>query len=45
VALFALLTERSFTWLERRLVSPGLRRTPNLQGEILNMPEAKGASG
>lgn len=45
VALFALLTERSFTWLERRLVSPGLRRTANLQGEILNMPEASGASG
>ena len=45
VALLALLTERSFTWLERRLVSPGLRRTANLRGEILNMPEASGAPG
>lgn len=43
VALLALVTERAFTWLERRLVSPGLRRTANLEGEILNMPEASGA--
>jgi len=38
VAALALLTERSFTFLERRLVSPGLARTQNVQAEILNMP-------
>ena len=31
VAGLALLTERSFTFLERRLVSPGLARTENVQ--------------
>ena len=40
VAGLALLTERSFTLLERALVSPGLARTENVQAEILNMPNA-----
>jgi osmoprotectant transport system permease protein len=38
VAGLALVTERSFTFLERALVSPGLARTENVQAEILNMP-------
>ena len=38
VAGLALLTERSFTFLERALVSPGLARTENVQAEILNLP-------
>jgi len=40
VGLLALLTERSFTWLEGRLVSPGLRPPAPLEREILNMPQA-----
>jgi osmoprotectant transport system permease protein len=44
VALFALLTERAFSWLEGRLVSPGLRRTATLE-EVLNMPRAPGWPG
>jgi len=39
VALLALLTERLFTWLERRLVSPGLRGGASLEAAILNMPQ------
>ena len=40
VAGLALITERSFTFLERRLVSPGLARTENVHAEILSMPNA-----
>jgi osmoprotectant transport system permease protein len=43
VALLALATERLFGWLERRLVSPGLRRTSSLAAEVLNMPEQASA--
>jgi osmoprotectant transport system permease protein len=38
VALLALLTERLFTWVEGRLVSPGLRRGTTVEAEILSMP-------
>jgi osmoprotectant transport system permease protein len=38
VAGLALLTERTFTFLERRLVSPGLARTQNVEAEVLNLP-------
>jgi osmoprotectant transport system permease protein len=38
VALLALLTERSLTFLEHRLVSPGLRPTVPVETEILNLP-------
>jgi osmoprotectant transport system permease protein len=38
VALLALLTERALTFLERRVVSPGLRTTIPVETEILNMP-------
>lgn len=38
VALLALLTERALTFLERRVVSPGLRTTVPVETEILNMP-------
>jgi osmoprotectant transport system permease protein len=44
VALLALATERTFTFLERRMVSPGLRRTENVEAEILNMPEPVGGT-
>ena len=38
VALLALLTERSLTFLERRVVSPGLRPAVPVETEILNLP-------
>jgi osmoprotectant transport system permease protein len=38
VAGLALFTERTFTFLEHRLVSPGLARTQNVEAEVLNMP-------
>ena len=38
VALLALLTERALTFLERRVVSPGLQTTVPVETEILNMP-------
>ena len=37
VALLALLTERLLTWIEGRLVSPGLRRGTTVEAEILSM--------
>jgi osmoprotectant transport system permease protein len=42
VALLALLTERSLTVLEGRVVSPGLRRTVTVETEVLNMPQPAG---
>ena len=39
VALLALLTERSLTFLEGRVVSPGLRPTVPVETEILNLPK------
>jgi osmoprotectant transport system permease protein len=39
VALLALLTERSLTFLERRAVSPGLRPTVPIETEVLNLPQ------
>lgn len=39
VALLALVTERLLTWIEGRLVSPGLRRGTNVAAQILNMPK------
>jgi osmoprotectant transport system permease protein len=39
VALLALLTERSLTFLERRVVSPGLRPTVPVETEVLSMPQ------
>ncbi|HEU5205560.1 MAG TPA: ABC transporter permease [Candidatus Limnocylindrales bacterium] len=38
VAVLALLTERSLTFLEGRVVSPGLRPTVPVETEILNLP-------
>jgi osmoprotectant transport system permease protein len=38
VALLALVTERLLTWIEGRLVSPGLRRGTTVEAEVLNMP-------
>jgi osmoprotectant transport system permease protein len=38
VALLALLTERLLTWVEGRLVSPGLRPGTSVEAEILGMP-------
>ena len=40
VAVLALLTERSLTFLERRLVSPGLRPAASVEREVLNLPQA-----
>jgi osmoprotectant transport system permease protein len=39
VALLALLTERSLTFLEGRVVSPGLRPTVPIETEVLNLPQ------
>jgi osmoprotectant transport system permease protein len=39
VALLALLTERALTFLERRVVSRGLRPTDTVEREVLNLPE------
>lgn len=39
VALLALLTERSLTFAERRVVSPGLRSTVPVETEVLNLPQ------
>ena len=41
VAGLALLTERAFTFLERALVSPGLRANRTVEAEILNMPDPR----
>ena len=38
VALLALLTERALTFLERRVVSRGLRPTVPVEREVLNLP-------
>jgi osmoprotectant transport system permease protein len=38
VALLALLTERALTFLERRVVSRGLRPTVSVEREVLNLP-------
>jgi osmoprotectant transport system permease protein len=38
VALLALLTERSLTFLEGRVVSPGLRPAVPVETEVLNLP-------
>ena len=38
VALLALLTERSLTFLEHRVVSPGLRQSVPIETEVLNYP-------
>jgi osmoprotectant transport system permease protein len=43
VALLALVTERLLTWIEGRLVSPGLRRGTNIKAQILNMPKPNAA--
>lgn len=42
VALLALLTERLLTWVEGRLVSPGLRPGTSIEAEILGMPRPVG---
>ena len=39
VALLALLTERALTFLERRVVSRGLRPTVPVEREVLNLPQ------
>ena len=39
VALLALITERSLTLLERRVVSRGLRPTVPVEREVLNLPQ------
>ena len=39
VALLALVTERLLTWIERRLVSPGLRAGSTVEAEVLSMPK------
>ena len=39
VAFLALLTERSLTYLERRMVSPGLRPSASVEREVLNLPQ------
>lgn len=39
VALLALLTERALTFLERRVVSRGLRPTVSVEREVLNLPQ------
>ncbi len=45
VALLALLTERLLTWIEGRLVSPGLRRGTTVEAEILSMPKPQTGLG
>ena len=46
VAVLALLTERLLSWIERRLVSPGLRGGTTIEAEILSMPRRRaGADG
>jgi osmoprotectant transport system permease protein len=46
VAVLALGTERLFTWIEGRVVSPGLRHQTAMEAEILGMPRpAGGMSG
>jgi osmoprotectant transport system permease protein len=42
VALLALVTERLLTWVEGRLVSPGLRPATSIEAEILGMPRPVG---
>ena len=39
VALLALLTERTLTFVERRAVSRGLRPTVSVEREVLNLPQ------
>ena len=39
VALLALLTERALTFLERRVVSRGLRPSVSVEREVLNLPQ------
>ena len=39
VALLALLTERALTFLERRVVSRGLRPAVSVEREVLNLPQ------
>jgi osmoprotectant transport system permease protein len=39
VAVLALLTERALTFLERRVVSRGLRPSVTVEREVLNLPE------
>jgi osmoprotectant transport system permease protein len=39
VAVLALLTERSLTFAERRLVSRGLRPAASVEREVLNLPQ------
>jgi osmoprotectant transport system permease protein len=39
VAILALLTERSLTFVERRAVSPGLRPAASVEREVLNLPQ------
>jgi osmoprotectant transport system permease protein len=45
VALLALVTERLLTWIEGRLVSPGLRRGTTVAAEILSMPKPQTGLG
>jgi osmoprotectant transport system permease protein len=42
VAGLALVTERLFSWIDGRLVSPGLRRGNTVEAEILSMPQPAG---
>jgi osmoprotectant transport system permease protein len=42
VALLALVTERLFTWIEWRVVSPGVRHQTAMEAEILGMPRPTG---
>ncbi len=45
VALLALVTERLLTWIEGRLVSPGLRRGTNIEAQILSIPRPNSGLG